>query len=523
MERHRLAGFIRRPPRDEIRAFAASEHMTLDEREAEDLEPLIDAMLEEIERLDELPAARPELRYTDRDPGRRPTPEEDPFNVFVRTCRVEGAAEGRLAGKTVGLKDNIRLAGVPMTNGSGLIPGFVPGVDATVARRLLDAGATVVGKLNMDSFAMGGTSETSDFGSPRNPHEPGHSAGGSSGGSGAAVAAGAVDIALGVDEGGSARIPASWCGVVCIKPTHGLVPSYGITYLDHTLDFVCPIARTVPDLASALEAIAGDDPDDPQWVRGAIETAEYAKALSTDVRGLRIGVVRESLAWEGSEADVNEAVRRALGALEGRGASVAEISLPWWRHSWPVLHGLLCHTASAMVESDLEGYWRGGRCDPDWQQAFGKARRAGSDGFPTLLKVWMVLGKYLRRSHASVYYSKAQNYRLTLTEGMDRALESFDVLATPTTPMKATPLAPEARTGSWQGRGAIDMNRNTCPSNLTGHPALSVPCGFGGNGLPIGLQLMGRRWDESTLIRAAYAHAGETEFRAPAAVGSGPR
>ena len=512
MERTRTGGFIRRPSPEEMRALAASEHMSLTDREVEDLATLIDGTLHEVERLDDLPVPEVPLRYRERDPGHRPSPEEDPCNVFVRKCLVRGAPDGPLAGKTVGLKDNIRLAGVPMTNGSRLLPGFVPSLDATVAERLLDAGASIVGKLNMDSFGMGGTNETSDFGAARNPHRPTHSAGGSSGGSGAAVAAREVDIALGVDEGGSARIPASWCGVVCIKPTHGLVPSFGVSYLDHTIDYVCPMARTVRDVALALEAIAGDDPNDPQWVRGPIRTAAYGDALGADVAGLRIAVIRESLEWPEADADVNEATRAALGELERLGATVGEISMPWWKDTWPVLHGILCHSASAMVESDMEGYWRGGRCDPSWQEAFGKARRAGSDGFPTLLKVWMVAGKYLRRRYSSVYWSKAQNLRTAFAASMDRALEGVDVLATPTTPMKAIELAGSVRDGSWEGRGVIDMNRNTCPSNLTGHPALSVPCGVGAGGLPIGLQLMGRRWDEGTLFRAAYAYTGDREF-----------
>lgn len=512
MERTRLGGFIRRPPLDEIRSLAARSYMNLSEPEAGDLAALIDGMLQEIDRLDDLPIPEPVLAYRDRDPGYRPTSEEDPYNVFIRKCRVRGATEGPLAGKTVGLKDNIRLAGVPMTNASLLLPGFVPSVDATVAERLLDAGAEIVGKLNMDAFAMGGTSETSEFGIPRNPHDPTRSAGGSSGGSGAAVAAGEVDISLGVDEGGSARIPGSWCGVVSMKPTHGLVPSFGITYLDHSIDFICPTARTVADTAIALEAIAGDDPRDPQWVRGAIETAPYGESLVTDVRGLRVAVIKESIDWPSSESDVTEAMHSVLRELERKGASIAEVSLPWWKETWPVLHGVLCHSASAMVESDLEGYWRGGMCDPGWQEAFGKARRAGSDGFPTLLKVWMVLGKYLKDRYCSVYFSKAQNYRLEMTRLMDRALDDADVLVSPTTPMKATELATSVGEGDWKGRGAIGMNRNTCPTNLTGHPALTVPSGLGDGGLPTGIQLMGRRWDEATLFRTAYAFAGDTDF-----------
>jgi amidase len=508
MKRTRLSGLIRRPTPDEIRSLAETEYMNLTDDEVSDLATLIDGMLREIDRLDDLSVPEPEVKYRERDKGYRPTAEEDPYNVFIRKCLVKGASEGKLAGKRAGLKDSIRVAGIPMTNASHLIAGFVPGIDATVAERLLDAGATIVGKLNMDNFSMGGTSETSDFGSPRNPRNPDYSAGGSSGGSAAAVAAEEVDIALGVDEGGSARIPASWCGVVSIKPTHGLVPSFGITYLDHTIDYVCPIARTVRDVALTLEAIAGDDAKDPQWVRGPIAVAEYSEGIDQGVAGLRIGIIKESLGWPESEHDVDEAVRTAVRELQKLGASAQEISLPWWRDFGSVLYGILCHSVSAMVESDLEGYWRGGLCDPSWQDAFGKARRSGSDGFPTLLKVWMVLGKYLRRNYSSVYFSKAQNLRLAMAEKMDQAFQQVDVLATPTTPMKAIKLTEVAKVGSWQGRGATDMNRNTCPSNLTGHPALTVPCGFSKDGLPIGLQLIGRRWEESALFRAAFAYEG---------------
>ena len=503
MKRHRLAGGIRRPKLEEIQSLAASEYMRLTEEESADLASLIDSILGQIERLDDMSIPELEVKYRDRDKGRRPTPEEDPYNAFIRRCRVEGASRGKLAGKTVGLKDNIRLAGIPMTNASRLIAEYVPAIDATVAERLLDAGATIVGKLNMDCFSMGGTSETSDFGAPRNPHNPGYSTGGSSGGSGAAVAAGLVDIALGVDQGGSARIPASWCGVVCMKATHGLVPSFGITYLDHTIDFICPMAAAVKDVALALEAIAGEDPKDPQWVRGRIKKERYARCLQDSVSGLRVGIVREAMDWPDAEADVKEAVRNAVRALESAGATAREVSLPWWKDCGTVLLGLLSHSHAVMVESDAEGYWRGGRCDPGWQEAFGKARRAGSDGFPPLLKVQMVTSKYLRREYCSVYFSKAQNARVWMTEDLDRVLQDFDVLVTPTTPMKAVPLTAEIKPGSWEGRGAFDNNRNTCPTNLTGHPALSMPYGRGENDLPIGIQLMGRRFDEVSLFRAA--------------------
>ena len=522
MRRGRPSGHIRRPSVDEIRSLAAREYINLSQQEAADLGSLLEGMLVDVERLDDLPVAGLRVRYGDRESGYRPSPEEDPCNAFIRKCRVKGAPEGKLAGKTVGLKDNIRVAGVPLTNGSRLLAEYVPRVDATVTERLLDAGATIVGKLNMDSFGMGGTNETSDFGPVRNPHNMEYSAGGSSGGSGAALAAGEVDIALGVDEGGSARIPASWCGVVGIKPTHGLVPAFGLSYLDHTLDEVCPMAKSVREVALTLEAIAGEDPRDPQWVRGPIRVENYSKALQEDVSGLRLGVIKESMEWDQSEPDVGQAVWKAAGKLRAYGASVEEVSIPWWKDAWPVLLSIIGHSLSAMVESNLEGYWRGGMCDPDWQEAFGKARRAGSDGFPPLLKVWMVMGKYLRREYRSVYFSKAQNLRHTMIRKLDDVFEAYDVLATPTTPLKAIRLARSSRTGSWEGRGSIEMNRNTCPLNVTGFPALSVPCGFGDNGLPIGLQLISRRFHESVLFRVASQVERDYPIIGPPGSFSGP-
>lgn len=504
MERLRLSGYVRRPSVDQIRALAAMEYMNLTDQEAHDLEYLIDTTLKLIDRLDDLPALQLETKYRERDKGYRPTSEEDPYNVFIRKCLVKGAPSGKLAGKRVGLKDNIRVAGIPMTNASHLLNGYVPDIDATVAERLLDAGAAIVGKLNMDDFAFAGTGETSAYGCPRNPHNPEYSAGGSSGGSGAAVAAGEVDIALGVDEGGSGRIPASWCGVSSIKATHGLVPTFGLTYMDHTLDFICPIAKKVEDVALTLEVIAGDDPKDPQWVRGSIPVEEYTKALRKDVKGLKLGVVRESMDWEFSEKDVNASVLEAVKKLGALGASSKEVSLPLWKDAWAIWNGFVAHSASAMVESDLEGYWRGGLCDVNWQEAFGKARRAGSDGFPPLLKVLMVLGKYLRREYCSTYFSKAQNLRFVMTQQVDRLFDEVDVLVTPTTPTKAFKLIKEPLGLREMAPRAPSMAQNTSPTNVTGHPSVTVPCGRGENGLPIGLQFIGKRFSESQLLRAAY-------------------
>jgi amidase len=498
-------GKIRRPSRDRIRALAALEYLSLSDTEAADIEMLIDQALGMFDTLDDLPQPETRLKYPSRNRGHRPAPEEDPYNAFVRKCRVEGAQEGKLAGRRVGLKDNIRLAGVPLSNGSALLADYVPSCDAVVVERLLDAGAVIVGKLNMDDFGFAGTSETSVFGCIRNPANPEYSAGGSSGGCGAAVASGDVDIAVAVDQGGSGRIPAAWCGVVALKPTHGLIPTYGVTYLDHTIDFVTPIARTVEEVALATEIMAGSDPRDAQWVRGPIPVGSYAEGLHDGIRGLRIGVLQEGVVKDDIEDDVLAAFESAVASLKRLGAQIRSVSLPIWRHGQAIWNGFAVHAISVMIESNEEGYGRLGLCDVGWQQAFGDARRARSDLLPPYLKMLMVLGLYLRRDFGSIYFGKATNLRFAMRSEVDQLFEQIDVLVTPTIPKKAFRLLDRLPGAAEMAKRAAGMCQNTYPTNVTGHPSLTVPCGAGEQGLPIGLQIIGRHFDEATVFRAGQA------------------
>lgn len=505
MTRARLMGFIPRPSRNRLRALAELEQMSLSDSEADEMLTLADGVLRLLDTLDDLPQPAMPLKYPVRDKGRPPTAEEDRHNAFIRFCRVEGAAKGPLVGKRVGLKDNIRLAGVPMTNGSHLLADFVPSIDAVVAERLLDAGAVIVGKLNMDDFGFAGTSETSAFGSISNPANPAFSAGGSSGGSGAAVAAGEVDIAIAVDQGGSCRIPASWCGVVGMKPTHGLVPSYGITYLDHTIDFVSPIARTVSDVALTLEAIAGDDPRDPQWVRGKIDKQPYSRLIEGGVAGMRLGVLREGLIEGLTEPDVRVAFHAAVERFARLGATIEEISFPLWRYGQAIWNGFALHSLSVMIESNQEGYGRLGLCDVGWQQAFGDARRAHGDRLPLYLRMALLLGSYLRRDLGSVYFGKATNLRWQMRRDFDALFDMVDALLTPTMPRKAFRLLDHLPRGQEMAERAAGMAQNTYPTNVTGNPSLSVPCGVGEHGLPIGLQIIGRNFADATVLRVGHA------------------
>jgi amidase len=503
MKRLKPRAGIRIPSHEEIYQLAAMEYMDLNEEEVNEIKEASIGVLSMIERLDEIPAPRVELKYLERDRGYRPTPEEDPLNIFITKCLVKGAPTGKLAGKRVGLKDNICLAGVPMTNASRLSEGFIPDIDATVVTRLLNEGAVIVGKLNMDDFSLFGTSETSAFGCVRNPRNPDYSPGGSSSGSGAAVANNDVDIALGVDQGGSGRIPAAWCGIVSIKPTHGLVPSFGIVYMDHTIDYICPMAKTVEEVALTLEVIAGEDPNDPQWVRGPIRVEKYTEALGADISGIRIGIVKEAFQWDSSEEEVNQAVWKAIRHLEELGTNAQELSLPLIKDGWAIEMSILSQAITNMVESDQEGCSHGGNYNLSWNEAYGKFRRARANEFPPLIKLLLVLGKYLRREYYSKYYVKAQILRRMLRDEINKALETVDVLLMPTVPMRPLKLKEDKMGIKEFAERLGDLPNNTCPFNLSGHPAITIPCGPP-DSLPIGLQLASKHFTESLLFRIAH-------------------
>jgi amidase len=261
----------------------------------------------------------------------------------------------------------------------------------------------------------------------------------------------------------------------------------------------------VAEVAVALSVIAGDDPKDPQWTRGALPAEDYARGLSGDVSGLRVGLVKDSMAFDTVEADVAAAVNQAVEMLVGRGAVRQDVSLPFWPDARAIWNGFAAHAITAMIESEQEGYGRRGFCDIGWQEAFANARRAGSNDFPPILKLLMATGRYLRREGKSLYFSKATNLRFAARAELDRAFESVDVLITPTTPMKAFRLLTERPTLKEMAARAGAMCQNTYPLNVTGHPAVSVPAGRGEHGLPIGLQLIGPYFAEKRLLGVAQA------------------
>ncbi|OAQ53865.1 glutamyl-tRNA amidotransferase [Natrinema mahii] len=421
-------------------------------------------------------------------------------DIFITEERIEGADDGPLAGRTVAVKDNISTEGVRTTCGSKMLAEYVPPYDATVVERLKDAGATIVGKANMDEFGMGTTTETSHFGATDNPAAPGHVPGGSSGGSAAAVAAGEADLALGSDTGGSVRCPAAFCGVVGIKPTYGLVSRYGLVAYGNSLEQIGPFGETVADAAELLDVIAGSDERDATTREAPLEAGEtYVDAATGDVDGLSIGVPTELL--EGADEGVVETFWDAIADLEDRGAEYHEVSLPSVEHAVEAYYVIAMSEASSnLARFDGVRYGQSGGYDGNWNETFAKARE---EGFGDEVKRRILLGTYaLSAGYHDKYYKKAQDARAWVKQDFDEALDGADVLASPTMPVPPFELG-ESLDDPLQ---LYLADANTVPVNLADLPAISVPAGET-DGLPVGLQLIGPAFGERRLIRAASALA----------------
>jgi len=402
---------------------------------------------------------------------------------------------GPLAGVPVALKDNLCTRGIPTTCSSRILEGWRPPYDATVVTRLRAAGAIVVGKTNLDEFAMGSSTENSAFGPTRNPHDPSRVPGGSSGGSAAAVAAGFASLALGSDTGGSIRQPAALCGVVGVKPTYGLVSRYGLVAFASSLDQVGPFATSVADAALALEVIAGHDPADSTSIPRPAPS--LSAVLDQGVEGLRIGVVRELV--DAVDADVGARLSAAAAALEAAGAKVDEASVPATTLGLSAYYLLATAEASSNL-ARYDGVRYGLRVDGDDITAMYGATRAA--GFGAEVKRRIMLGTYaLSAGYYDAYYGQAQRVRTLIIGDFDVAYASYDLLLAPTTPTTAFALG--SKTADPLTMYLSDVC--TIPSNLAGHPAVSVPYGRGDDGLPVGVQLLAPALGEATMFRAAAA------------------
>jgi amidase len=494
---------VKPPTAAQLEEIARGYNLHLDEAEVRSFLGLMEGTLGSYRRLDQLVEPELPVRYP-RSGSRWPEPGENPLGAWYRKCSIEGAPEGPLSGKRVAIKDNVCVAGIPMMNGSSALEGYVPEFDATIVTRILDAGAEIVGKAVCEHLCFSGGSHTSDTGPVLNPHDHTRSAGGSSSGSAALVAAGECEMAIGGDQGGSIRIPSAWCGVYGLKPTYGLVPYTGVFPIELTLDHTGPMAANVSDVALLLEAIAGEDGLDPR--QKGVRTGDYRGSLDDGVRGLRIGVVSEGFGWPNlSEEDVDETVRRSVQLLESLGAEVSEVSVPLHRDGLHIWNGIAIEGATElMVRGNGMGTNWKGHYSTSLLDAYAHGRTTHADDLSETVKLTLLLGQYMRESYHGRYYAKAQNLGRKLSAAYDGALDSVDLLAMPTLPMKSTPLpAADAPREEVVAR-ALEMIPNTAPFDVSGHPAMTVPCGLS-DGLPVGMMLVGRRWEEETVLRAARA------------------
>jgi aspartyl-tRNA(Asn)/glutamyl-tRNA(Gln) amidotransferase subunit A len=431
----------------------------------------------------------------------------DAEGALARAAAIDGRTATDqplpLAGVPVAIKDNLCTSGLRTTAGSRLLDRFVPPYDATAVARLEAAGAVVIGKTNCDEFAMGSSTEHSAFGPSHNPWAPDRAPGGSSGGSAVAVSAGLAPVALGSDTGGSIRQPAAFCGVLGLKPTYGRVSRYGLIAFASSLDQVGPIARTAFDAALVLDAIAGADPADQTCATRPVPP--YEAALVGQVRGLRIGIP-----WpvfdRGVDADVLATFDRSLEALRRRGATLVDVDLPHAKYGIPVYYLVATAEASANL-ARYDGVRYGTRAVSS--TLAGMYERTRAEGFGAEVKRRIMLGTYaLSAGYYDAYYLQAQKVRTLIRRDFDHAFERVDVIAMPTTPGAAFRL--HERLDDPLQMYLADVFTVGAP--LAGLPALSAPCGFTDATLPVGLQLIGRSFDEETLLRTADAFELETEW-----------
>lgn len=416
----------------------------------------------------------------------------------------KGIYTGPLAGVPVAIKDNMCTEGILTTCSSKILGNFVPTYTAEAVVNLIKAGAVIIGKTNMDEFAMGSTTETSYYGATKNPWNTEHVPGGSSGGSCAAVAAEECSYALGSDTGGSIRQPSSFCGVTGIKPTYGTVSRYGLIAYGSSLDQIGPVAKDVTDCAAILEAIASYDPKDSTSVKR--EDYNFTSALKDNIKGMRIGLPKEYFG-EGLDEEVKAAIFKAVDVLKQKGAEVSEFSLGLVEYAIPAYYVI----ASAEASSNLarfDGVKYGYRCD-NYNGLHNMLKKTRSEGFGAEVKRRIMLGSFVLSSgYYDAYYIKALRTKALIKQEFDKAFENYDVIIAPASPSTAPKLGDSLSDPIKMYLGDI----YTISANLAGLPGITVPCGTDSKGLPIGLQMLGNCFEEKKIIQTAYAYEQSREY-----------
>ena len=428
----------------------------------------------------------------------------------IDAARAAGDELGALAGVPLAIKDNLCTRGVRTTCSSRMLETFVPPYESTVTERLWSSGAVLMGKTNLDEFAMGGSTETSAFGPTANPWNTAHVPGGSSGGSAAAVAAGECMAALGSDTGGSIRQPASFCGVVGLKPTYGRVSRWGLVAFASSLDQVGPFSSCVADAAELLQVMAGPDPRDSTCLKAPVPN--YLSGLNQNIRGLKVGLIRECFEANGLDPEVKQSVMTAASQLEALGAELVELSCPRFTDGIATYYVIAPSEASANL-ARYDGVKYGYRAE-DAESLAAMTARSRAEGFGAEVQRRILIGTYaLSAGYVDAYYKKAQQVRTLIRRDFDAAFQSVDVLLTPTAPSTAF------RTGA-HADDPLSMylaDLLTIPVNLAGLPAISVPCGFSNAGLPIGVQLIGNVLEEARILQVAhqYEQAADIDAQRP--------
>lgn len=487
------------PSKEQLLSMASSFGMNMSPEEAEMYAEFIAPLSEQYDRIDELVEPLPEVKYP-RTPGRAPTEKENPYKAWYWKSEIKGADEGLLAGIKVAIKDNICVAGIPMMNGTKLLEGYVPNMDATVVSRVLDAGGIIAGKAACEALCTSSQSYTCETGPILNPVNTDYSAGGSSGGNAALVASGEVSMSIGGDQGGSVRTPAAWCGIYGLKPTWGLVPATGAMPIAYSMDHLGPMCDSPENVAKLLTVIAGPDRFDPRTT--VSKPQNYLEALNQGVKGLKIGILREGFGHTNSDPESDAIVKNAIQHFESLGAEVKEVSVPLHLDGCSIHTGLVMEGAAQVIfQGNGQGDNWNGLYARSLVETFGSRWRSRPDQIPYTTKAMLFMGTHMRDKYHGKYHAKAQNLRLALIDAYNEALKEVDIIVMPTIPHTADKL-PNKESEIKEIIDASNMLQNTMPFDVSGHPAFSIPCGSL-KGLPVGMMLVGNLMDDATLITAA--------------------
>ncbi|CAD5119079.1 DgyrCDS7724 [Dimorphilus gyrociliatus] len=492
---------VRPPNIDELYDISEKFGLNIPYEELSTYKDCMKGMLESFDRVDKFPEINPPVKYP-RTGAYRPSAEENDHNAWYVKCDIKGAKGGPLEGKTIAVKDNIAVAGLPMMNGARMLEGYVPEYDATVVNRVLDAGGRILGKSACEYLCMSGNSHTCASGPILNPHNRDRSAGGSSGGSAVLVSLKEVDMAIGGDQGGSIRLPSCWSGCIGLKPTFGLVPYTGAFPIAKYVDHLGPMASTVEEVALLLEVLAGSDGMDCRQP-SEISKVKYTKELKKGFADLKVGIMKEG--FEECEEDVEEIVKSAAFNLKNMGLNVSEVSVPlhksggdiWSSVGVPGVYHQLLHNAGITTGSF------GHQPTTMHDYVAKRMKTNGGDLSPTVKLFWL-FGEHMKRNYELHHFCKGSNIVPHLKKAYNDALSKYDILITPTIKYKAPLLPTQSASTEHVIKESLGMIANTTPFNITWHPALSINVGFSEN-LPIGMQIIGRHFEEATVLRAALA------------------